>query len=196
MEWTVRTRAWAMTAVKEAKARIGRRRGPCRQVRIAAHIFYVEVCSNEGIVGPRDEVKAKALHLPHARALMDRNDMTVAFCACVVHFTLKSYFISAGVVVGVLEEGRRPYVVTIPPEEVAGTGPVGGGAMTTVTAVPMDPRVPKIRIKTRQLAQVRAQDECLTWIPYSYCSNMREPLLFWGSFGRLCVLALSASGAE
>lgn len=59
-----------------------------------------------------------------------------------------------GFVVGVLEEGRRPYVVTIPPEERAGAGP-GGGAMVTVTAVPMDPRVPKIRIKTRQLAQVR-----------------------------------------
>lgn len=45
-------------------------------------------------------------------------------------------------------------MVTIPPEERAGAGP-GGGAMVTVTAVPMDPRVPKIRIKTRQLAQVR-----------------------------------------
>lgn len=55
----------------------------------------------------------------------------------------------AGFVVGIVEEGRRPYVVTIPPEES-----VGQGGSATVAAVPMDPRVPKIRIKTRQLAQV------------------------------------------
>lgn len=60
-------------------------------------------------------------------------------------------FRSAGFVVGVVEEGRRPYVVTIPPEETA----AGHGGSATVAAVPMDPRVPKIRIKTRQLAQVR-----------------------------------------
>lgn len=59
-----------------------------------------------------------------------------------------------GFVVGVMEEGRRPYVVTIPPEETGGFG-VGGGAGATVAAVPMDARIPKIRIKTRQLAQVR-----------------------------------------
>lgn len=58
----------------------------------------------------------------------------------------------AGFVVGVVEEGRRPYVVTIPPEEMAVGAGHGGSA--TVAAVPMDPRVPKIRIKTRQLAQV------------------------------------------
>ncbi|CAM9652144.1 unnamed protein product [Ectocarpus fasciculatus] len=56
-------------------------------------------------------------------------------------------------VVGVLEEGRRPYVVTIPSEET--TTEQGGTA--TVAAVPMDPRVPKIRIKTRQLAQISGQ---------------------------------------
>lgn len=59
---------------------------------------------------------------------------------------------------GVVEEGRRPYVVTIPPEETAAGGGGGGGGghggSATVAAVPMDPRVPKIRIKTRQLAQV------------------------------------------
>lgn len=59
-----------------------------------------------------------------------------------------------GFVVGVMEEGRRPYVVTIPPEEAAGLG-AGGGGGATVAAVPMDSRIPKIRIKTRQLAQVR-----------------------------------------
>ncbi|CAM9323899.1 unnamed protein product [Ectocarpus sp. 12 AP-2014] len=55
-------------------------------------------------------------------------------------------------VVGVLEEGRRPYVVTIPSEETTGQG-----GTATVAAVPMDPRVPKIRIKTRQLAQISGQ---------------------------------------
>ncbi|CAM9312557.1 unnamed protein product, partial [Scytosiphon promiscuus] len=59
-----------------------------------------------------------------------------------------------GFVVGVVEEGRRPYVVTIPPEESMGQGG-GGGSSATVATVPMDPRVPKIRIKTRQLAQAR-----------------------------------------
>ncbi|CAM9697488.1 unnamed protein product [Pylaiella littoralis] len=57
-----------------------------------------------------------------------------------------------GFVVGVVEEGRRPYVVTIPPEET-----VGQGGSATVAAVPMDPRVPKIRIKTRQLAKISGQ---------------------------------------
>ncbi|CAM9581753.1 unnamed protein product, partial [Laminaria digitata] len=61
-----------------------------------------------------------------------------------------------GFVVGVMEEGRRPYVVTIPPEETGGLGG-GGGAGATVAAVPMDPRIPKIRIKTRQLAQISGQ---------------------------------------
>ncbi|CAM9453097.1 unnamed protein product, partial [Sphacelaria rigidula] len=58
-----------------------------------------------------------------------------------------------GVVVGVVEEGRRPYVVTIPADE--GTG--GGGGSAVVMTVPMDPRVPKIRIKTRQLGQLSGQ---------------------------------------
>ncbi|CAM9283256.1 unnamed protein product, partial [Ectocarpus sp. 12 AP-2014] len=57
-----------------------------------------------------------------------------------------------GFVVGVLEEGRRPYVVTIPSEEATGQG-----GTATVAAVPMDPRVPKIRIKTRQLAHISGQ---------------------------------------
>ena len=68
-----------------------------------------------------------------------------------------------GFVVGVVEEGRRPYVVTIPPEETGGLG-AGGGAGATVAAVPMDPRIPKIRIKTRQLAQVGgSRFESVAW---------------------------------
>lgn len=43
--------------------------------------------------------------------------------------------------------------MTIPPEETTGGGG-GQGGSATVGTVPMDPRVPKIRIKTRQLAQV------------------------------------------
>lgn len=61
--------------------------------------------------------------------------------------------VSEGVVVGVMEEGRRPYVATIPPEESTGMGSSGGG-MSTASVMPMDPRIPRIRIKTRQLAQV------------------------------------------
>ena len=65
--------------------------------------------------------------------------------------------------VGVVEEGRRPYVVTIPPEVTGGLG-AGGGAGATVAAVPMDPRIPKIRIKTRQLAQVGgSRFESVAW---------------------------------
>lgn len=45
--------------------------------------------------------------------------------------------------------------MTIPPEETVGGG--GQGGFATVAAVPMDPRVPKIRIKTRQLAQVSSR---------------------------------------
>lgn len=63
-----------------------------------------------------------------------------------------------------MEEGRRPYVVTIPPEETGGLG-AGGGASATVAAVPMDSRIPKIRIKTRQLAQVRGRRFYLTHHP-------------------------------
>lgn len=73
-----------------------------------------------------------------------------------VHLTVPETVPSAGFtgfVVGVIEEGRRPYVVTIPADETAGLGS-GGGGMATVVAVPMDARVPKIRIKTRQLKQV------------------------------------------
>lgn len=48
-------------------------------------------------------------------------------------------------------------MVTIPAEEVSSlqVGMGAGGAGSYVLAVPMDPRIPKIRIKTRQLAQVR-----------------------------------------
>lgn len=56
---------------------------------------------------------------------------------------------------GVIEEGRRPYVVTIPADEAKG-GSGGGGGSSVILTVPMDPRIPKIRIKTRQLAQVRS----------------------------------------
>ncbi|CAM9108734.1 unnamed protein product [Discosporangium mesarthrocarpum] len=56
-----------------------------------------------------------------------------------------------GRVVGVLEHGWRPYVATIPLEE--GLGLVNGGEEWAM-AVPMDSRIPKIRIRTRQLAQI------------------------------------------
>lgn len=64
-------------------------------------------------------------------------------------------------------------MVTFPAaEEPAGQASIGsGGAGTHVLAVPMDPRVPKIRIRTRQLAQVKQH------VPFA-CS----------SFVRFCVL--------
>lgn len=69
-------------------------------------------------------------------------------CITVPCFNSPIWFV--GVVVSVIEEGRRPYVVTIQAEEGLG----GGGGASFVLTVPMDARVPKIRIKTRQLSKV------------------------------------------
>lgn len=94
----------------------------------------------------------------------------------------------AGFVVGVLEEGRRPYVVTIPSEETTGQG-----GTATVAAVPMDPRVPKIRIKTRQLAQVRltgtARGVFVEGIPLAAAAAAAAALVVW--YESLCDVWLS-----
>lgn len=79
---------------------------------------------------------------------------------------MRVFLCVAGIVVGVVEEGRRPYVVTIPADEAIGGS--GGAGSYVVLTVPMDPRIPKIRIKTRQLAQVHSFRSQLTFFYVFY----------------------------